>query len=70
MGFSKIFDIISVATSWFTPEKVKGRARGKLEKLKGKESALLKKEPTLANVKRLTAVRKSISRLQHSFKND
>ena len=70
MGFSSIFDILGVVFKQFTPEKIKSRARMKLNKLKEEERALLDKEPTRKNSVRIIAVRRNIKRLQAYFANN
>lgn len=70
MGFDKIFDIIGVVASWWTPEKVKARARQKLAKLKGEENDLFSQTPSPKTTARLLVIRRDISRLQNYLQAD
>lgn len=70
MGWDKIIDIISVGFSWWTPEKVKARARQKLKNLKKEENAILKKKCTWKNSARLGVIRSNIKRLQDYLANN
>lgn len=70
MGFDKIFDILAIGASWWSPEKVKARARQKLQKLKEEESDLLFKEPNAKNSTRIVRVRRDIKRLQDYLANN
>jgi len=64
MGFDKIFDIISVGASWWTPEKVKARARTKLEKLRDEERSIILNTKSDAKTNaRLGVIRRDIKRL-------
>mgnify|MGYP001611913277 CR=1 FL=1 len=64
MGWEGIGDLIGTIAKWWTPEKVKARARQKLAKLKEEENDLLSKGQNPKNTTRLLVVRRDISRLQ------
>ena len=63
MGFESIIDIIGVVAKFWTPEKIRGRARLKINKLKEEESAILKKPATAKSAARLLVIRDSVKRL-------
>jgi hypothetical protein len=70
MGWEGIGDLIGTIAKWWTPEKVKARARQKLAKLKEEENDLLSKTPEPKTVARLLTIRRDISRLQSYLGND
>ena len=70
MGWEGIGDLIGTIAKWWTPEKVKARARQKLAKLKEEENDLLFKPQTDKGIARLLIIRRDISRLQACLGND
>ena len=64
MAIDGLFDLIGVVAKWWTPEKVKSRARIKLAKLKGEESAILSRQATAKDANRIIIIRRDIKRLQ------
>ena len=70
MGWEGIGDLIGTIAKWWTPEKVKARARQKLVKLKEEENDLLSKESNSKNTTRLLIIRRDIARLQAYLGND
>jgi hypothetical protein len=69
MGVDKIFDIIGVVASWWTPEKVKARARQKLKRLQEERNDLLNKPATEKTSTRLVVIMRDINRLQSYLAN-
>jgi hypothetical protein len=69
MGWEGIGDLIGTIAKWWTPEKVKERARQKLAKLKEEENDILFKDPSPKNTTRLLAIRRDIARLQNYLSN-
>jgi len=65
-----IVEIIKDIGAWWTPEKVRSRARRKLERLKKERNELLKKEATPANVRRMQYLLRNIARLHNYLKED
>jgi hypothetical protein len=70
MGWEGIGDLIGTIAKWWTPEKVKARARSKLLKLVEEENGLLKKDCTDKIATRLMRVRRDIRRLQTYLANN
>ena len=70
MGWEGIGTLIGTISSWWTPEKVKARARSKLNKLEEKENDLFKREATPKNVAYLKRLRRDIKRLQDYLQAD
>jgi hypothetical protein len=70
MGWEGIGDLIGTIAKWWTPEKVKARARQKLEKLKEEESDLLNQPQNIKNTARMLAIRRDIKRLQTYLGNE
>lgn len=64
MGWEGIGDLIGVVAKWWSPEKVKARARVKFSKLKEEEREILSKPATAKSADRLLVIRRDISRLQ------
>lgn len=70
MGWEGIGDLIGTVAKWWTPEKVKARARAKLKTLRRQRYELLRKKSTPKNVARLATVREHIGRLQDYLENN
>jgi hypothetical protein len=70
MGWEGIGDLIGTIAKWWTPEKVKARARQKIIKLREEENDLLFKDPCPKNSARLLIIRRNINRLQTYLSND
>jgi len=69
MGWEGIGDLIGTIAKWWTPEKVRERARNKLAKLKEEENEILKRPPNPKTSACLLAVRRDITRLQAYLAN-
>jgi hypothetical protein len=65
MGWEGIGDLIGTIAKWWTPEKVKARARQKLANLKREENDILLKPQTPKLTARLLVLRRDIARLQN-----
>ena len=65
MGWEGLGDLIGTIAKWWTPEKVKARARQKLKKLKEEENDILLKPQTPKLTARLLVLRRDIARLQN-----
>lgn len=70
MGWDGIGDLIGTISKWWTPEKVKARARQALIKLKEEENDLLFQAKTDRVIARLLVIRRNIKRLQDRLTND
>lgn len=68
MGWEGIGDLIGTIAKWWTPEKVKARARQKLNKLKEEENDILLKPQNPKFTARLLVIRRDIKRLQDYLK--
>ncbi len=70
MSLDGIFEAIGTIAKWWTPEKVKSRAREKLKNLEEEAHEILKKEPSAINARKLLNIRRNIKRLQDYLANN
>ncbi len=64
MSLSGLIDLLGTVMKHWTPEKIKSRARLKLNKLEKEKDALLKKPATPANIARCERINTNINFLR------